>query len=134
MLPIAALRLAALHQGVYMYKGETRNPLLVVFLSFITCGIYQIVWYFMISEEINRAAGEKKIDPVIFFILGIFCFPLIFVGWYKIDEAIYDLNLRSGLPANKNFILWLLLTLIGVGGLFMAYQVQEQLNTLWAKA
>lgn len=116
-----------------MYKGETRNPLLVVLLSIVTCGIYWIIWAYMISEEINRAFGEKKIDPVIFFILGIFCFPLIFVGMYKVDEAMFELNNRAGLPANKNFIIWLLLSLLGVGSVFMGYQVQEQLNILWEK-
>jgi len=117
-----------------MFKGETRNPLLVLVLSIVTCGIYQIVWLFMVSEEINRAAGFKKIDPVIYFLLGLLCFPLIFVGWYKIDEALFELNTQAGLPANKNFVAWLLLCLLGVGGLFMIYQVQDQLNSLWAKA
>ena len=114
-----------------MVKGEIRNPLLVVVLSFVTCEIYWIIWAFQVSEEINQAAGYKKINPVIFFLLGILCFPLIFVGMYKIDEALYELNLQVGLPANKNFVIWLLLSLLGVGNLFMAYQVQEQLNTVW---
>ena len=117
-----------------MFKGETRNPLLVLVLSIVTCGIYQIVWYFMVSEEINRAAGEKKVDPVIYFLLGLLCFPLIFVGWYKMDETIYELNNGAGLPANRNFVAWLLLCIIGVGPLFMIYQVQDQLNKLWEKA
>lgn len=114
-----------------MQKGVVRNPLLVVVLSVVTCGIYWIVWAFMVSEEINRAAGEKKVDPVVYFLLGLLCFPLIFVGMYKIDEALFELNIRAGLPANKNFILWLLLSLVGVGSAFMGYQVQEQLNKLW---
>ncbi|NLV48479.1 MAG: DUF4234 domain-containing protein [Clostridiaceae bacterium] len=117
-----------------MIKGETRNPLLMIVLSIVTCGIYQIVWLFMVSNEINRAAGEKKVDPMIFFLLGLLCFPLVYVGLYKIDESVFELNTRFGLPAEKHFILWLLLSLVGVGFLFMQYQVQEQLNTLWERA
>ena len=117
-----------------MYKGEKRDPIMALVLSIVTCGIYQIVWLFMVSNEINNASGEKKIDPLIFFLLGILCFPLIFVGMYKIDEALFDLNTRVGLPANKNFVLWLVLSLIGIGGFFMVYQVQEQLNKLWETA
>lgn len=116
-----------------MYKGEIRNPVLVVILSIVTCGIYQLVWLFMVCNEINNLTEEKKVDPVIYFLLGILCFPLIFIGMYKIDEALFDINTKAGLPANKNFIIWLLLCLVGVGGYFMAYQVQEQLNTLWEK-
>jgi hypothetical protein len=57
----------------------------------------------MVSNEINNAAGEKKVDPVIFFLLGLLCFPLMYVGLYKIDEALYELNPRYGLPAEKAF-------------------------------
>jgi hypothetical protein len=117
-----------------MYRGVTRNPVTILLLSIITCGIYQIYWLFVVSEEINQASGEKVIDPVIFFLLGLLCFPLIFVGMFKIDEAIFNLNTQRGLPASKNFVLWLLLCLVGVGTLFMMYQVQEQLNKLWAQA
>ncbi|MCK9252973.1 MAG: DUF4234 domain-containing protein [Eubacteriales bacterium] len=116
-----------------MYRGETRNPVLVIVLSIVTCGIYQIVWLFMVSNEINNAAGEKKVDPVIFFLLGLLCFPLMYVGLYKIDEALFELNPRYGLPAEKRFILWLLLSLVGIGWLFMGYQVQENLNNMWAR-
>jgi hypothetical protein len=117
-----------------MYRGETRSPILVIVLSVVTCGIYWYVWLFMVSNEINNAAGEKKIDPLIFFLLGLLCFPLIYVGMYKIDEALYELNGRAGLPAEKHFVIWLILSFVGVGAFFMAYQVQEQLNTLWSRA
>ncbi len=116
-----------------MYRGVTRNPINVILLSIVTCGIYSIVWLFAISKEINEASGQKVVDPVIYFLLGILCFPLIFVGMFKIDEALFALNTQRGLPANKNFVMWLVLSLVGVGTFIMMYQVQEQLNKLWAQ-
>lgn len=116
-----------------MNKGITRSPVTVIILSIVTCGIYSFIWLFTVSKEINDFCGEKKVDPVVYFLLGILCFPLIFVGLYKIDLALYDMNTRVGLPANKNFTMWLILCLLGVGTLFASYQIQDQLNKIWER-
>lgn len=117
-----------------MYRGEKRDPVIMILLSVITCGICFIIWSFKVCNEINSFYGEKKIDPTIFFLLGILCFPLVYVGLYKLDELLYDMNTRMGLPANKNFILWLLLSFVGIGGIFAIYQIQEQLNKIWDRS
>ncbi len=117
-----------------MYRGITRNPLMIILLSIVTCGIYGIYWLFVVSDEINQASGDKIIDPIIFFLVGLLLFPLFLIGIYKIDEALFELNTRRGLAANRNFLLWILLSFFfGIGNLFMMYQVQEQLNKLWAQ-
>ena len=120
--------------GFFMNKGTVRSPVAVILLSIITCGIYQIYWLFKISGEINRALGEERISAPLYFLLGILCFPLIYVGMYKIDEGIFDIRTRVGLPANKNFVLWLVLSLIGVGFIVFLYQAQSQLNEVWERA
>ncbi|MHB1483325.1 MAG: DUF4234 domain-containing protein [Saccharofermentanales bacterium] len=117
-----------------MFKGKVRNPVTVVLLSFITCGIYMIYWLFVVSGEINKAVGEERISAPLYFLLGLLCFPLIFVGMFKMDESIFDIRTRAGLPANKNFILWLVLSLIGIGSIIFLYQVQSQLNEVWEKS
>lgn len=117
-----------------MFRGVTRTPVLVILLSIFTCGIYGLFWLFVVSEEINQASGWKRVDPLLFFLLGILFFPLTIAGMYEIDEALYALNAQRGLPANRNFVVWILLSLIGVGLLIMMYQVQEQLNALWSQA
>ena len=116
-----------------MNKGAVRSPIAVILLSLVTCGIYEIYWLFKVSGEINNAAGEERINAPLFFLLGLLCFPLIFVGMYKIDNEIFDLRSKVGLPANKNFILWLVLCFVGIGSIIFLYQVQTQLNELWEK-
>jgi hypothetical protein len=37
---------------------SNRNPLSVFFLSFITCGIYGLVWYVKTKEEMNELGAE----------------------------------------------------------------------------
>lgn len=116
-----------------MNKGTVRSPISVILLSIITCGIYQIYWLFKISGEINNALGEERISAPLYFLLGLLCFPLIFVGWYKIDGGIFDIRTKVGMPATKNFVLWLVLSFIGVGSLVFIYQAQSQLNEIWER-
>ena len=115
-----------------MNKGTERNPITVILLSIVTCGIYAFYWFYLVTKEINDALGEQRISFALYFLLGILCFPLIFVGMYKIDEALMELQTRVGLPAKSNFILWIILSFFGVGSFIMEYQVQEALNQLWA--
>ena len=117
-----------------MPRGVDRNPITVILLSIVTCGIYYLYWLYMVTSEINAALGEEKINFVLYFLLGILCFPLAFVGMYKIDEGVVELQTRIGLQGKSNFVLWIILTFFGgVGSLIMIYQVQEALNEIWAK-
>lgn len=116
-----------------MPKGVERNPVTVIILSIVTCGIYSIYWLYMITKEINAALGEERINFVLYFLVGILCFPLIFLGMYKIDEALVQLQARIGLQGKSNFVLWIILSFVGVGTFIMIYQVQEALNELWIK-
>ena len=116
-----------------MPRGVERNPITVILLSIVTCGIYSLYWLYMVTKEINDALGEEKISFVLYFLLGILCFPLIFVGMYKIDEGVVQLQTRIGLQGKSNFVLWIILSFVGVGSLIMIYQVQEALNEIWVK-
>lgn len=116
-----------------MYKGMVRSPVAVILLSYVTCGIYGIYWFFKFTEEINGGLGEKRISAGLYFLLSIVCPPLYFVWMYKLDEAIFEIRTRTGLPAKRNFILWLVLSLIGVGGIVFQYQAQDQMNEVWER-
>jgi hypothetical protein len=116
-----------------MYKGTVRSPIAVILLSMVTCGIYGIYWFFKFTEEVNGGLGEKRISAGLYFFLSIICFPLYFVWMYKLDQAIFEIRSRYGMPAKKNFVLWLVLMLLGVGSIVFMYQVQDQMNEVWEK-
>lgn len=114
--------------------GETRNSITVILLTLFTCGIYGLYWFYLVSKEINAALGEERINFALYFIVGILCFPLIFVGMYKIDEAVVELQNRAGIQGKSNFVLWIILSFVGgVGTYVMEYQVQEALNEIWTR-
>lgn len=92
-----------------------------------------IYWHYKVSEEINNYVQAEATSPL-FAILGAFtCGVFTFLNAYKIDQAIYDIDVAEGRRADNRFIIWLLLSIfVGVGMFMMAYQVQESLNNIWA--
>ncbi len=121
--------------GIPMPRGVERNPITVIIYSLISCGIYGIYWLYMVSKEINDALGEERLNFLLYFLLGLFCFPLYLYGIYKLDQAVVELQTRTGLVGKSNFILWIILYFVGgVGSIIMQYQTQEALNEIWTKA
>ena len=43
--------------------GEERGIVVTFLLSFITCGIYQVVTVYQMGNEINRHAGKEELRP-----------------------------------------------------------------------
>ena len=117
-----------------MYIGKTREPIVVILLSIITCGIYGLYWYYTIMDDLNKATGEERISPVMMLIVSIICFPFFWLILYKTDKGLAEISQNEGLRYKENFILWLLLTLVlGVGVIVAMYQITAAFNDLWAK-
>lgn len=114
-----------------MYIGLKRNPVTIILLSIITCGIYSIYWHYKVGDEIRTALGNPdSVNPVLA-ILSIFCFPIMFYYIYTIDKALLELAPQRGRSYSSNFVLWVILYLLGVGLLVEMFMVQDKLNDIW---
>jgi len=118
-----------------MYIGKIRPPLQVILLTFVTCGIYGIYWYYVIMDDLNKARGKEIINPVLFLVLSLFCGFVVYYILYTVDKNLVQLSAEEGTSYNReNFILWLLLTLIGgIGTLVAMWQISNAYNDIWAK-
>ncbi len=65
------------------------DPVVVLILSFITCGLYLIYWNIKTAEVINAVAGKEVISPVVAIFSGC-CVP--------INIYFYYLAGKEGLP------------------------------------
>src|ERR1043166_8024158 len=45
------------------HLGENRNPLNVWLLSLVACGIYYLVYYYRINDEIRQHDPNIKVNP-----------------------------------------------------------------------
>jgi len=116
------------------YVGERREGWIILLLSIITCGIYSFYWLYVTMEDINKAAGEQRIDSTLLLIGSIFCAPVMWVALYKIDKNLQQLSQQHGTHYTDNFILWLLLTIFcGVGVIVAYFQASKGLNDIWDK-
>jgi len=114
------------------YIGQRREGWVILLLSIVTCGIYSFYWLYVTMEDINKAAGEQRMDSTLLLIGSIFCSPIILVALYKIDKNLQSLSREHDTHYGDNFILWLLLTIFcGIGMLVSYFQVSKGLNDIW---
>ena len=113
-----------------MFIGIKRPPINVILLALVTCGIYGIYWNYTTANEINSALGRDAVNPVLA-IVGSLCFPVFWLYLKAVDPAMQEINTEVGKPAESRFLMWLLLSLVGIGMYLYIYQVQTDLNDLW---
>jgi len=117
-----------------MYIGKTRNPVTVILLSVFTCGIYLFFWYYTVMDDINKVAGEERINPVMLLVLSIVCFPVSLYMLYKIDLEMVNIASREGVSYNSNFLMWVILSILaGIGSLIAMFQITTAFNDIWAR-
>ncbi len=46
-----------------MFMGKKRNPGLVILYAFLTLGIYNLVWYYKINNEVQKHDSSQDLSP-----------------------------------------------------------------------
>lgn len=107
-----------------------RNPWGVFLLTFITLGIYGVVWYYKINNELRNF--DIRNDPVVATLAitlgGIILVPP-FVSYYRTADRIRQAQERSEAPERMAPILALVLSV--VIGTFVIVYYQSQINKSW---
>jgi hypothetical protein len=111
--------------GAFKY----RQPVVVVLLSLITCGIYHLYWVYQLGREMREHNGSG-IGPGLNLVFGIFmgivlCFtlPNDVKATYERDGRFTDISALTGF--------WNFLPI--AGWIVWVVKVQGRLNTLWVE-
>lgn len=111
-----------------MQRGEVRNPVTVLILGFVTCGIYQIIWLNSVCSEINQGLGRDEFNFVKEFLLGIVTCGLWFIWFmWRLCEAVVELQKAWGVEPDMDQPILFVMNFLYVGPLF----VQKGLNNAW---
>jgi drug/metabolite transporter (DMT)-like permease len=114
--------------------GKVRNPLGVIGLSFITLGIYAIVWYYKTNKElaeIGKARGTDECGDspgtsVIAITLGALVIVPAFISIYnfckRLSAGERHTAAPQGMEAGLLFVLWIFLSPVAL------YIAQSNLN------
>ena len=111
--------------------GEKREPVTIILLTIVTCGIYGIWWYYTYASEVKNALGRQDINPgmdlvLTFVTCGIYG---IYAFFYKYPKLIMEMQQRAGLPPNDFSTLVLVLGLVfAPAAIFI---IQSELNKTW---
>lgn len=105
------------------------EPIIVLLLGFITCGLYLIYWNIKVAEVINGVSEKEVISQPIAIFAGC-CYPVNLYFYYLAGrDGLPNVYRRSGSPQKDDTVLLLIL-----GFLFpmiAAMIVQSDINKLY---
>lgn len=99
-----------------------------IVLSIVTCGIYGIVWFVGMANDVNTVTGRNGMSGGMVFLLTLVTCGIYGIIWaYQAGEALDNLRAANGSASGSQGILYCLLTLFGLG--IVAYALmQNELN------
>ncbi|HNX18677.1 MAG TPA: DUF4234 domain-containing protein [Acidobacteriota bacterium] len=105
------------------------HPVVVLLLSFLTCGLFLIYWNYKAAEVLNAVAGRELLAPVLAAVSGC-CLPLNLFFYYQCGKGLEALGERTSRPELKNLSV-LLLVLGFFVPMVAAMIVQQHINELY---
>lgn len=109
-------------QGAYNNYGpapivQNRNIGLAILLSLLTCGIYGIYWFVVLTDDINKVAGtpEDTSGLMSFLFTLLTCGIYGYYWYYKMAKKLYNAGQNYGKGTSDNAVLYLVLGLFGLG-------------------
>jgi uncharacterized membrane protein YidH (DUF202 family) len=119
--------------GLYAV-GEKRDPILVLVLALVTCGIYGIYEIYKVSSEIRDALGRQDVNPTMDIVLGIVTCGLYFIYLaYRYPQLILEMQDRVRLPRNDISLVSIILAICGLS-MVSLFMIQTELNKIWDNA
>lgn len=107
-----------------------RSVATAIILSLITCGIYGIYWFIVMTNDVGRLSGDSTFTGGKHFLLSLVtCGIWSFVWAYQIGKHIGEIQRQRGLVVTDNSVLYIILTFLGLGIVTYAL-VQSDVNKL----
>jgi membrane protease YdiL (CAAX protease family) len=108
---------------------EKRNIALYVIVTLVTCGLFGLYWFVVLTDDTNKLAGEADTSGVIALLLTIVTCGLYGLYWaYKRGEKIDKAKQMRNIPASNGGILYLILYFFG--GIIAYALIQNEINNL----
>ncbi|MEF2243663.1 MULTISPECIES: DUF4234 domain-containing protein [unclassified Paenibacillus] len=93
-----------------------RNIALCIVLTFITCGIYGIYWFIVLTNDIGKVSNDPSFTGGKHFLLTIVtCGIWSFIWSYQVGKHIAHAQYHRGYQPTDNSAVYLILTIFGLG-------------------
>ena len=95
---------------------KERNIVVSIILSLVTCGIYGIYWFIVMTNDVSQNSEEYKTSGAMAFVLTLVtCGIYGFYWYYKMGKAISQIGETKGIAISDNSIIYIVLGLFGLG-------------------
>ena len=97
---------------------QNRSIAVAIILSIITCGIYSIVWFVGMVNDVNRVCNDEKSSQgggTVFLLTLITCGIYGLVWFYQAGGRMSRAGQKYGMTISDNGVLYLVLMLFGLG-------------------
>ncbi|RIX51457.1 DUF4234 domain-containing protein [Paenibacillus nanensis] len=109
---------------------KERNIALAIILSLITCGIYGIYWFIVMTNEVGTLSRDDSFTGGKHFLLTIVtCGIWSFIWSYQVGKHVAEAQRQRGMIVSDNSVLYLILTFFGLGIVTYAL-VQSDVNKM----
>ncbi len=115
--------------------ASERNIATSIILSIVTCGIYGIVWFIQLTDEIRDASDDETIPSggVAFLLSLVTCNIYGFYWAYRMGKGLQSAEDRIGMRSSAdNSLVYLLLQIFGLAIVNFAL-MQNELNMISRK-
>ena len=94
---------------------QNRNIALAIILTIITCGIYSIVWFIFMVDDVNNINSDEKSQSggIVFLLSLITCGIYGIVWFYQAAKRMEESGKKYGIQISDNSIIYLVLNLLG---------------------
>ncbi len=113
---------------------EERNIAVAVILTLVTCGIYGIYWFIVMTNDVKEASGDDSIASggLAFLLTLVTCGIYGFYWAYKMGELMKKAQEKHNVTVKDNAVLYLILQLFGLS-IVNYCLIQSDLNEIVAK-
>ena len=98
-------------------KVQNKNIALAIVLSFITCGIYGIIWYISMVNDVNSICNDEKSNQsggIVFLLTLVTCGIYGIIWFYQAGQRMNAAGKKYGIEIADNSIIYLVLYLVGL--------------------
>lgn len=109
---------------------QRREVATCIVLSIITCGIYGIIWFIRITNDIASASEDNELSGGKAFLFTLLTCGIYGFYWaYKIGKDLYIAQTKRNMIATDNSTLFIILQLFGLT-IVTSCLVQSELNKI----
>ena len=112
---------------------QNRNIVTCIILSIITCGIYGIYWFIVMTDDVARVNQDPDMSGVKAFIFSLITCGIYYIYWnYKMGKSITEAGTKNGKTITDNSLIYLLLSIFGFS-IINYCLIQNDLNKNFAE-